>query len=126
MSSPNYWAASGLVVDIVGVVLLANDLFKGHVREWIDDRHATHVRALERICADVVAQYRALPRTVYSEQAIEELASKAEAHYEKLKADSSVELTQKLAAHSAGVRTNQWRGVWLISIGFVLQLVGSL
>jgi hypothetical protein len=38
MTNPNYWTAIGLLVDIVGVYLLASDLFKRHIREWIDDR----------------------------------------------------------------------------------------
>jgi len=126
MSAPNYWSAAGLIVDMVGVVLLANDLFKSHERAWIDEGHEAHARALKTMFSDVAAQYRALPRTVYTEESIEKLVAEAKARYGALEAQSLVEANKKRAAQAAGVRTNQWRGVWLIVAGFVLQLIGSL
>jgi hypothetical protein len=126
MTNPNYWSAAGLIVDIFGVFLLANDLFKGHVREWIDERQANHSRAVDRMRDSVVQQYRALPRDVYSEEAINKLVRDTEEHYRQLKSESAAQVNETRTVLNAGIRSKQWRGVWLIALGFVLQLIGAL
>jgi hypothetical protein len=81
MTNPNYWTAIGLLVDIVGVYFLASDLFKRHIREWIDDPERAFLDANERMSQSVIDMNEALPRDVYSNEKVAALVNKTRAYY---------------------------------------------
>jgi len=124
MTNPNYWTAVGLLIDIVGVYLLASDLFKRHIREWIDDRERAFLEGNERMCQSVVEMNEALPREVYPQEKVDALVAKNRAHYAKRAADFKVEIAAERKGQEVEIVRHQWRGVLLISIGFGLQLIG--
>jgi hypothetical protein len=126
LADANYLAAVGLIVDIWGAILLANDLFKHHIREWIDNRERAFLEGNEEMCRSVVEKYEALPQHVYPPKRIHAFVTKAREHYAKRGEEFKAKIEVERREQKVQTMKNQWRGVVLLVVGFILQLIGTL
>ena len=70
--------------------------------------------------------YRQLPTTVYSPDAIERLCASAMEHYERRAQSFTAEIADEMKVEEDVATKYEWRGVWFLCAGFLLQLIGAL
>jgi hypothetical protein len=72
----------------------------------------------------VIDMNEALPRDVYSNEKVAALVNKTRAHYAARATEFREQMAEERKKQAVQVVTTQWRGIVLISVGFLLQLIG--